>query len=119
MIREITLAVTTAGASGSATGEATTTEGCNGYLAAVYLPTGSHANTDWVFSDPITGTTLVTFTNINTAGWYTPMLPAVTAAAGVAITDGGSLIPLTGQLKCAMAQATAGTYNILLRIERG
>jgi hypothetical protein len=118
MIREILVSVTTTGAAGSAAGETTSAEGFNGILMGVYIPTGAPATTDWTFSDPASGVTLFTLTNINTAGWYAPMIPGVTASAGVAITDSGVLFPLIGTLKVALAQSDAGTYIVRFRIER-
>jgi hypothetical protein len=118
MIREILMSITTTGSAGSATGETTSAEGFNGLLMAVYIPTGAPATTDWTFSDPAAGVTLFTLTNINTAGWYAPMIPGVTVAAGVAITGAGVLIPLMGTMKIALAQSDAGTYIVRLRIQR-
>jgi hypothetical protein len=116
MIEEFTVSVTTTGSAGSASGNATGSERMNGLLVAVYLPTGAPPTTDWVFSSAATSTTLFTFTNINTAGWYSPLIPGVTAAAGVAISGAGVLFPVLGPMKVAMAQSDAGTYNVIFRV---
>jgi hypothetical protein len=118
MIEEFTLSVTTTGSAGSASGDATSGWGTNGLLVAVYIPTGTPATTDWVFSDPVITTTLFTLTNINTSGWYTPLIPGITVAAGVAISGAGVLVPLTGTMKVALAQSDAGTYVVRFRIQR-
>lgn len=117
MIREVKVTVTTTGGSGASAGNATSEGGLNGMLLAVYFSASSHANTDLTFSDPATGITLFTKTNYNTAGWFTPLIPAVDLT-GTVISGSGVVVPLTGLIKVEMAQANDGTYTFYFRIAR-
>ena len=118
MIDDHTLYVTTTGSAGSASGEATTLERLNGLLVAVYLPSGAAATTDWTFSDPVANITLFTLTNYNTPGLYSPLIPGIAIASGVAISGAGVLIPLCGPMKVAVAQGNAGTFLLQFRVQR-
>lgn len=117
MIREVKVSITTTGGAGVATGNATSEGGVNGMLLAVYYPAGLPATTDYTFSDPVTGITLFTKTNFNTAGWRSVLIP-VDDLTGTVITGAGVVIPLTGLIKVALAQADNGTFDFYFRIER-
>jgi hypothetical protein len=119
MIEPVRLSITTTGGSGASGGNATTDIILNGLLVAVDIDaTGAHANTDWVFANAGTGRTLFTLTNINTSGFYAPLIPAVTTAAGVAISGAGVVMPIACRVKCTIAQSNDGTYTIDFYVQR-
>lgn len=118
MIRPHTVVITTAGEAGSAEGNGTTEDVCNGYLVGLYI-SGSvtiAATTDWIFTDADSGIALFSFTDYATAGWIAPSLLPV-GITKTAVTNAHRMIPLAGRIKCAIEDADAGIFTVRYFIE--
>lgn len=116
-IRTHICTVTTTGADGSASGNAQTGQPVCGLLIAVYAGFATtHANTDTTITTPNAPIrTILTLTNVNTAGWYQPRI-ALHDNAGAAINYAATFpiygeFPIDDYIKVALAQATAGTHT--------
>lgn len=113
-MRQITLAVSTSGVDGSATGTETTNYPLDGRLAAIHLDYSATqaATTDVTVTGGNPATTLLTVTDNKTDGWYYPHAVAQDAAGANVTYDGTRPIyiptPLAGYLTVAVAQADDG-----------
>ena len=123
MIRSIPVSVTTAGVDGSAAGNGTSAYPANGLLIAVYAGFATtHANTDTTITLPnVPVRTILTLTNVNTAGWYQPRI-ALHDNAGAAVLYAATFpiygeFPIDDYIKVAMAQATAGTSTFYFLVK--
>lgn len=118
----VTVNITT-GAAGSASGEGQSSQPACGLLVAVYANFATtHANTDTTITTthlPIR--TILTLTNVNTAGWYQPRI-ALQDNVGAAVLYAATFpiygqFPLDDYLKVAMAQATQGVHTFHFLVE--
>ncbi len=118
MIKEYKVAITTTQGAGAGTGEAITGERCNGYLVGLYISASVTiaATTDWTFTDSDSGINLFSFTDYATAGWIAPSLLPV-GITKTAVTNAHRMIPITGRIKLAIAQADDGIYTVRYFIE--
>jgi hypothetical protein len=108
------VAITTTGAAGNASGSGTTIP-IMGFLLDVYLDynAAAPATTDVTISDPTFGNALVKSNNA-TDGWYAPRKQTCDpAAADTGLYD---LIPLSGPLTIAVAQADALTDCVVATV---
>jgi hypothetical protein len=124
MIRTYKVIVTTTGVDGSASGNATTSAPVIGFLVAVYAGFATtHANTGTTISTPNAPIkTLLTLTNVNTAGWYYPRAP-MHDLAGAAVLYAATFpiyerLPIDDHIKVALAQATAGSHTFYFLVDR-
>lgn len=112
-----TIAVTTTGADGAATGS-TASGALYGFLLDVYLDyhASAPATTDvtLAYTSPANGNILVV-TNNATDGLYAPRKQACDAA-GAAITGGYDCYPLNGTVTVSVAQANALTGAVTARV---
>ncbi len=122
-IRAIPVSVTTTGVDGSAAGNGTSAYPVSGLLNAVYCGFATtHANTDTTITLPNTPIrTILTLTNVNTAGWYQPRI-ALHDNAGAAILYAATFpiydkFPINDYIKVAIAQGTAGTSTFYFLVE--
>jgi len=108
------VAITTAGAAGSAVGSGSTVP-IHGYLLDVYLDYNAAcpATADVTIADSVFGNALVVSNN-NTDGWYAPRKATCDPAA--AATGLYDLIPLNGALAISVAQADALTACVVAYI---
>lgn len=118
MIKPYTIAVTTTGSAGSATGNGTLTDRPNGYLVGLYITASVTiaATTDWTFTDNDNTLDLFSFTDYATSGWIAPSLLPV-GITKTAVTNAHRMIPICGRIKLAIAQSDAGVYTVTYFIE--
>jgi hypothetical protein len=123
MIRTIPVTVVTTGVDGSAAGTGYSSYTVAGKLHAVYAGFATtHANTDTTITLPsVPIRTILTLTNVNTAGWYQPRI-ALHDAAGAAVLYAATFpiydcIPMNDLIKVVMAQATAGTHTFYFLVD--
>lgn len=117
-IRSFTVAVTTTGGAGVATGSGSTTETIEGYLLDVSLDyhASAPATTDVTVTHSGTPTAILTVSNTATDGRYPVRDTAVTAAAGAAITNSHVPIPINGTFTVSVAQCDALTAAVTATI---
>ena len=118
IIETETIAVTTTGADGSASGSQASAGSLYGFLLDVYLDyhASAPATTDvtLAYTSPANGNILVV-TNNATDGLYAPRKQTCDAA-GAAITGNYDLFPLNGTLTLSVAQANALTGAVTARV---
>jgi hypothetical protein len=108
------IAITTAGAAGSAVGSGISVP-INGFLLDIYLEynVASPITTDVTISHPTFGNILVV-TNNAASGWYAPRKQTCDPAA--AATGMYDLIPLSGPVTITIAQADAITDSLIVTL---
>ena len=115
------VSVTTTGAAGSATGDATTVQPVTGKLHAIYLDydgSAPGATTDVTVSQAESpSATLLTVTDNATDGWYFPRQQVCNAAATALTYDGTRTVnepfPVDGEITVAVAQSDALTDCVI------
>lgn len=119
MIRVHTIAITTTGSAGAATGSAKTRDTVMGCIKSVYIDYTSQPGTADV-TIATTGSnyparTIFTRTNSGTDGWFDPRIQA-TDTAGTAITWYDEIY-LSDQVTASVAQGDAGSVTVYLLVE--
>lgn len=117
MIRQEQIAVTVAGANGSATGSTTTTYPLNGRVLAVYVDyTSQPATADVTVSAGSPSQPILTVTNANTDAWFYPRVQIGTTA-GAAISAQYDAAPVDGYVTVSVAQGNAGSVVVTILLE--
>lgn len=115
-IRTYTVAVTTTGSAGSASGSGVT-EIAHGFLLDVFLTyhASAPATTDVTVLQTGSADNLILVTDNATSGRYAPRQALVTRA-NAAITNGHDRIPVTGTITVSVAQSDALTGAVTATI---